>query len=106
MAPTRRTTRTTRGRPAATTPPTGNATNSPAVSQAMLDQLVNDRVAAALAAANANNSTTDVGTLGPTNNNKQGCTYKEFRKTMAGGFGGTEGAVVLVRWIERLETVF
>jgi hypothetical protein len=67
---------------------------------------VGERVAAALAAANANTSTTDIGTSRPSHSNGRGCNYQEFRKIMTGSFGGSEGAVVLVRWIEKLETVF
>ena len=103
MAPKRKSTRSTRANPvsAKTT-----ATTPPVVNQAMLDQLVEERVAAALAAANVNNSTTDVGTSRPANNNNRGCNYQEFKKLMTDYFEGNEGAVVLVRWLERLETVF
>ena len=105
MAPKKKSTRTTRAQPANPGPTRANAT-APPVNRAILDQLVEERVAAALAAANANNSTTDVGNSRPTNNHNRGCTYQEFRKTMTSSFGGTEGVVVLVRWIEMLETVF
>ena len=103
MPPRRKSKRATRANPGparATTPA------PPTVNQAMLDQLVNERVAAALAAANVNTSTTDVGTSRPTHGNGRGCSYQDFRKIMTESFGGTEGAVVLARWIEKLETVF
>ena len=117
MAPTRKSTRAARGPTTATTGPAratrGRAaepvapprdTENPIMmNQAMLDQFVDDRVAAALAAAT--NSTTHAETSRPTHNNR-GCTYPEFRKVMDGGFGGTEGAIGLTRWIEKLETVF
>nr|GEW68766.1 reverse transcriptase domain-containing protein [Tanacetum cinerariifolium] len=34
------------------------------------------------------------------------CTYKEFRAVMQGNFRGTEGAVGLTRWFEKLESQF
>nr|GEY11124.1 hypothetical protein [Tanacetum cinerariifolium] len=34
------------------------------------------------------------------------CTYKEFRAVMEGNFQGTEGAVGLTRWFEKLESQF
>ncbi|GJR85861.1 hypothetical protein Tco_0209872 [Tanacetum coccineum] len=101
-APKRKSTRNPRPQPAATTAPVRAATASPIVNQAMLDQLVNERVAAALAAT----STTDADTSRPIGNNNQGCTYKEFCSCMTGGFNGTEGAVGLSHWLEKLETVF
>lgn len=95
--------RATRGRNAEDTVPPRTATNPPAVNHATLDQLVSDRVAVALAAAN--NSTTNTGTSRPPTNNCS-CSYNEFKKVMDGGFKGTEGAIGLLRWIEKLETLF
>ncbi|PWA91039.1 reverse transcriptase domain-containing protein [Artemisia annua] len=95
--------RATRGRVAEDAVPPRTATNPPAVNHATLDQLVSDRVAAALAAVN--NSTTNTETSRPPTNNR-GCSYNEFKKVMEGGFRGTEGAIGLLRWIEKLETVF
>ena len=104
MAPTRKSTRAARG-PTAATPATTRATRGRAaepvapprdtenpimMNQAMLDQLVDDRVAAALAAAT--NSTTHAETSRPTNNNR-GCTYPEFRKVMEDSEGRREPLV-------------
>ncbi|GJR68871.1 reverse transcriptase domain-containing protein [Tanacetum coccineum] len=102
MAPKRKSTRNTRPQPSATTAPVSAAAASPVVNQVMLDPLVNERVAAALAAA----STTNADTSRPIGNNNRGCTYKEFCSCMTGGFNRTEGAVGLSRWLEKLETVF
>nr|GFA96391.1 reverse transcriptase domain-containing protein [Tanacetum cinerariifolium] len=76
---------------------------------ASIQQLIDDRVVAALEAQVANMANTD-----DTNRNPElrethavrKCTYKEFMNCQAFYFNGTEGAVGLIRWFERTESVF
>ncbi|GKC50225.1 hypothetical protein Tco_1072970, partial [Tanacetum coccineum] len=82
---------------------------APAMTQAAIWQLVADSVAAALEAQAANMANTD-----NTNRNPEPretptarkCTYKEFMSCQPFYFNGTEGAVGLIRWFERTESVF
>ena len=76
--------------------------NAPAVDQAMINQLVEQRVAELL--AESNHSNTSAVTFPPTRVN--GCTYMDFRICGPVEFRGTEGVVYLVRWIEKTESVF
>ncbi|GKC94681.1 putative reverse transcriptase domain-containing protein [Tanacetum coccineum] len=80
-------------------------TNLSGVNQTALDQLVTQRVADALAAMEANRSSTQ-GDNNPTATTTRTCSYKEFRSCMQGNFNGTEGAVRLTRWFEKLESDF
>ncbi|GKC71783.1 hypothetical protein Tco_1117666, partial [Tanacetum coccineum] len=84
---------------------TQNPTNPGGVNQIELDQLVTQRVADTLAAMEANRSSTQ-GDTNPTATTTRTCSYKEFRSCMQGNFSGTEGAVRLTRWFEKLELVF
>ncbi|GJX12942.1 hypothetical protein Tco_0204700 [Tanacetum coccineum] len=91
-------------------PPKRTSTSvAPAMTQAVIRQLIIDGIAAALEAqvaamANADN---------PTRNTepreipvvKRG-NYKEFINCQPFYFNGTEGAVGLIRWFERTESVF
>ncbi|GJZ40342.1 reverse transcriptase domain-containing protein [Tanacetum coccineum] len=82
---------------------------APAMTQAAIGKLVADSVAAALEAqaatmANANNTN---------RNTRQGetpvarkCSYKEFMSCQPFNFKGIEGAVGVIRWFERTESVF
>nr|GEU51272.1 reverse transcriptase domain-containing protein [Tanacetum cinerariifolium] len=82
---------------------------APAMNQVAIRQLIDDRVAAALEAQSANMANTD-----DTNRNPEPretpavrkCTYKEFMSCQPFYFNGTEGAVGLIRWFERTESVF
>jgi hypothetical protein len=76
--------------------------NAPTVDQAMINQLVEQRVAELLAESNHSNNS--AGTFPPVRAN--GCNYKEFKICGPVEFGGTEGVVYLVRWIEKTESVF
>ncbi|GJV93810.1 putative reverse transcriptase domain-containing protein [Tanacetum coccineum] len=75
----------------------------------LIKKLVADSVAAALEAQAANMENTD-----NTNRNTQQrethvakkCSYKEFMNCQPFNFKGTEGAVGLIRWFERTESVF
>ncbi|KAM0063982.1 hypothetical protein Hdeb2414_s0003g00097221 [Helianthus debilis subsp. tardiflorus] len=72
-----------------------------AMMQAELTNLINTRVAEALAAYQAGQ---------PANQNNPpappACTYKMFMDCKPQTFSGTEGAVGLLRWFEKAESVF
>ncbi|KAI3827938.1 hypothetical protein L1987_02027 [Smallanthus sonchifolius] len=102
MAPKRRTPRDTIGE--------NNTTIS-----AEVEQLISQRVAAALEQYEANRNNVGgngsgsgggaggSGTAGDTSSKK--CTYKAFLSCNPHNFNGTEGAVGLMRWIEKMESV-
>ncbi|GJT44899.1 putative reverse transcriptase domain-containing protein [Tanacetum coccineum] len=82
---------------------------APAMSQAAIRKLVADSVFAALEAQAATMANTD----NTTRNTRQSgtpvarnCSYKEFMSCQPFNFKGTEGAVGLIRWFERTESVF
>ncbi|GJX97698.1 hypothetical protein Tco_0353496 [Tanacetum coccineum] len=88
-----------------------------AMTQAAIEKLVSDRVAAALAQDRATRGNTN-GAGGPGGNTRgnaggQGgappareCTYSSFMKCNPTSFHGNEGAVELCRWFEKTESVF
>ncbi|GJR32435.1 hypothetical protein Tco_1108667 [Tanacetum coccineum] len=91
-------------------PPKRTSTSvAPAITQAVIRQLIADGVVAALEAQAANMTNTD-----NTNRNSgpretpivRKCTYKEFMSCQPFYFNGTEGAVGLIRWFERTESLF
>ncbi|XP_071687720.1 uncharacterized protein [Rutidosis leptorrhynchoides] len=75
---------------------------------AQVDEMISQRVNEALAAAEARrvqaNASQARGSSG--NNVPQRCTYKEFSNCKPQTFTGIEGPVSLMRWFERLESVF
>ncbi|GKC33235.1 reverse transcriptase domain-containing protein, partial [Tanacetum coccineum] len=76
---------------------------------AAIRKLVADSVAAALEAqaatmANTENTTRNTGPRETPVARK--CSYKEFMSCQPFNFKGTEGAVGLIRWFERTESVF
>nr|GEX49514.1 putative reverse transcriptase domain-containing protein [Tanacetum cinerariifolium] len=81
----------------------------PAMNQAIVRKLVADSVAAAMEAQAATMANTD-----NTNRNTEQtetpiagkCSYKEFMSCQTFKFKGTEGAVGLIRWFERTESIF
>ncbi|GKF12135.1 hypothetical protein Tco_0050061 [Tanacetum coccineum] len=82
---------------------------APAMSQAAIRKLVADSLAAALEAqaatiANTDNTTRNTGQRETPVTRK--CSYKEFMSCQPFNFKGTEGAVGLIRWFERTESVF
>ncbi|GJX66858.1 hypothetical protein Tco_0302585 [Tanacetum coccineum] len=82
---------------------------APAMSQAVIRKLVVDSVAAALEAqaatmANTKNTTRNTGPRETPVARK--CSYKEFMSCQPFNFKGMEGAVGLIRWFERTESVF
>nr|GEU93782.1 hypothetical protein [Tanacetum cinerariifolium] len=91
-------------------PPKRTSTSAaPAINQATIRQLIDDRVAAALEAQAANMENAD-----STNRNPEPreapvarkCSYKEFMSCQPFNFKGSEGAVGLIRWFKRTELVF
>nr|GEY42019.1 reverse transcriptase domain-containing protein [Tanacetum cinerariifolium] len=80
---------------------------APAMNQAAIWQLIDNRVAAALEAQAANMANT-----GNTNRNPKQApvprkySYKEFMSCQPFNFKGSEGAVGLIHWFERMGSVF
>ncbi|GJW43165.1 putative reverse transcriptase domain-containing protein [Tanacetum coccineum] len=103
MPPTRRTTRTT---PATTTTPTTTVTN------AQLQALIDQGVAAALAERDASRSRDGDNSHGSGTGGRRQvptqreCTYTDFLKCQPINFKGTEGVVGLTQWAEKMESVF
>ncbi|GJV73284.1 reverse transcriptase domain-containing protein [Tanacetum coccineum] len=82
---------------------------APAMSQAAIRKLVADSVAAALeaqAATMANTDNTNRNTGPRETHVARKCSYKEFMSCQPFNFKGTEGAVGLICWFERTESVF
>ncbi|GKD91852.1 putative reverse transcriptase domain-containing protein [Tanacetum coccineum] len=82
---------------------------APAMSQAAIRKLVADSVATALEAqaatmANADNTDRNTGQRDTPVSRK--CSYKEFMSYQPFNFKGMEGAVSIIRWFERTESVF
>ncbi|GJZ95750.1 hypothetical protein Tco_0668084 [Tanacetum coccineum] len=82
---------------------------APAMSQAAIRKLVADSVAAALEAQavtmeNADNTNRNTRQSGTPVARK--CSYKEFMSCQPFNFKGTKGAVSLICWFERTESVF
>ena len=84
------------------------------MSAAAIDRLVAQRVAEQVAAAmaeyetnrNSGNGGEASGIANRVEPAARGCTYNEFSACKPQTFSGTEGAVGLVRWFEKLESVF
>ncbi|GJV69591.1 putative reverse transcriptase domain-containing protein [Tanacetum coccineum] len=95
-------------------PPVNRSTNrnnvdiNSGIDTQMLNQLIATRVAEALAAAAVTHaaSTQEENNLGSNSSQNKTCNYKEFRSVMHENFRGTEGAVGLTRWFEKLESQF
>nr|GEX11058.1 reverse transcriptase domain-containing protein [Tanacetum cinerariifolium] len=82
---------------------------APAMTQAAIRQLVTDSVIAALGAQSVNMANTDNTNRNPEpreNPAARKCSYKEFMRCQPFNFNRTEGAVGLIRWFERTESVF
>ncbi|GJV01368.1 putative reverse transcriptase domain-containing protein [Tanacetum coccineum] len=91
-------------------PPKRTSTSeAPAMTQAAIRKLVADSVTAALeaqAATMANADNTNRNTREREALVARKCSYKEFMSCQPINFKGTEGAVGLIRWFERTESVF
>nr|GEV52229.1 putative reverse transcriptase domain-containing protein [Tanacetum cinerariifolium] len=82
---------------------------APTITQAAIRKLVADSVAATLetqAATMANTDNTNRNTIQRETPVARKCSYKEFMSCQPFNFKGTEGAVGLIRRIERTESVF
>ncbi|GJZ71224.1 hypothetical protein Tco_0635075 [Tanacetum coccineum] len=77
-----------------------------AMTQAAIKKLVADSVFAALEAQAANMANTDNTTRPREALVARQCSYKEFMSCQPFNFKGSEGAVGLIRWFERTESVF
>ncbi|GJW71259.1 reverse transcriptase domain-containing protein [Tanacetum coccineum] len=90
-------------------PPKRTSTSeAPAMTQAAIKKLVADNVATALeaqAATMANADNTNRNTRERKAHIVRKCSYKEFMTCQPINFKGTEGAVGLIRWFERIESV-
>nr|GEY35618.1 reverse transcriptase domain-containing protein [Tanacetum cinerariifolium] len=91
-------------------PPKRTSTSvAPTMTLAAIRQLVTDSFAAALevqAASMANTDNTNRNLEPRETPTARKCTYKEFMSCLPFYFNGTEGAVGLIRWFERTESVF
>ncbi|GJS41460.1 putative reverse transcriptase domain-containing protein [Tanacetum coccineum] len=95
-------------------PPVNNSTNrnnpdiNSGINPQMLNQLIATIVVEALAAVAATNTASTQEETNPRPNTSQDktCNYKEFRTVIQESFRGTEGAVGLTRWFEKLESQF
>ncbi|GJS77350.1 putative reverse transcriptase domain-containing protein [Tanacetum coccineum] len=95
-------------------PPINRSTNqnnvdiNSGIDTQMLNQLIATRVTEALAAAVVTHaaSTQEETNRGSNFSHKKRCNYKEFRAVMHEKLCGTEGAVGLTRWFEKLESQF
>ncbi|GJS90496.1 reverse transcriptase domain-containing protein [Tanacetum coccineum] len=74
--------------------------------QAAMKKLVADSVSAALEAQAANMTNTNNTTRPREAPVARQCSYKEFISCQSFNFKGSEGAVGLIRWFERTESVF
>nr|GEU60783.1 reverse transcriptase domain-containing protein [Tanacetum cinerariifolium] len=86
-----------------------SASNPPAMNQAAIRQLVIDSVAVALEAQAANMENTDNRNRNPKPREApvaRKCSYKQFMSCQPFNFKGSEGAVGLICWFERTESVF
>ncbi|GJW25892.1 reverse transcriptase domain-containing protein [Tanacetum coccineum] len=88
-------------------PPKRTSTSAaPAMTQAAIRQLVADSVSPALEAQATNMANTN-NTTGPREALvARKCSYKEFMSCQPFNFNGTEGAIGLIRWFKRTESVF
>ncbi|GJT45139.1 putative reverse transcriptase domain-containing protein [Tanacetum coccineum] len=76
------------------------------MTQAAIKKLVADSVSAALEAQAANMANTDNTTRPREALIARQCSYKEFMSCQPINFKGMEGVVGLIRWFERIESVF
>ncbi|GKC19096.1 reverse transcriptase domain-containing protein [Tanacetum coccineum] len=91
-------------------PPKRTSTSAAsAMTQAAIQQLVADSIVAAMEAQAANMANTDNTNRNPDPRETPAvrkCTYKEFMSCQPFYFNGIEGAVGLIHWFERTESVF
>ncbi|GJQ95668.1 reverse transcriptase domain-containing protein [Tanacetum coccineum] len=81
--------------------------NNGGIDLLMLNQLIAERVAEALAVEVIRAASTQEETnRRVASTNAKTCSYKQLCAVMQGNFRGTEGAVGLTRWFEKLESQF
>ncbi|GJV75462.1 hypothetical protein Tco_1507046 [Tanacetum coccineum] len=83
-----------------------STSEAPAMTQAAIRKLVADSVTAALEAQAANMANIDNTTRPREAPVARKCSYKEFMSCQPINFKGSEGAVELIHWFERTESVF
>nr|GEU37014.1 reverse transcriptase domain-containing protein [Tanacetum cinerariifolium] len=86
-----------------------SASEAPSMTQAAIRQLVVDSVATALETQAATMANADNANRNPEPRESpvaRKCSYKEFISCQPFNFKGTEGAIGLIRWFERTESVF
>ncbi|GKB32088.1 reverse transcriptase domain-containing protein [Tanacetum coccineum] len=88
-------------------PPKRTSTSeAPAMTQAAIKKLVADSVSAALEAQAANMANADRNNGERKAHVARKCRYKEFMNSQPINFKGSEGAISLIHWFERTESVF
>ncbi|GKA61507.1 hypothetical protein Tco_0760914 [Tanacetum coccineum] len=101
--------RTTRSTQAPPVTPTPNETPTTTVTEAQLQALIDQGVAAAMAEAEAsrvrNGYNSNVSGPRPVQAVRE-CSYSEFLKCKPLGFKGTKGVIELTRWFDKMESVF
>ncbi|GJS56451.1 putative reverse transcriptase domain-containing protein [Tanacetum coccineum] len=83
-----------------------STSEAPAMTQAAIRKLVANSVSAALEAQAVNMANTDNTTRPREALVARQCSYKEFMSCQPINFKGTEGAIGLIRWFKRTESVF
>ncbi|GKD11273.1 reverse transcriptase domain-containing protein, partial [Tanacetum coccineum] len=83
-----------------------STSEAPAMTQAAIRKLVPNSVSSALEAQATNMVNTDNTTRPREAPVARQCSYKEFMSYQPFNFNGSEGAVGLIRWFERTESVF
>ncbi|GJY36621.1 RNA-directed DNA polymerase, eukaryota [Tanacetum coccineum] len=83
-----------------------STSEAPTMTQAAIRKLVADSVFASLKAQAANMANTDNTTRPREAPVARQCSYKEFMNCQPIKFKGTEGAIGLIHWFERTESVF
>ncbi|GJY45257.1 reverse transcriptase domain-containing protein, partial [Tanacetum coccineum] len=83
-----------------------STSEAPAMTQAVIKKLVADSVSTAMKAQAANMANTDNITRLREAPVARQCSYKEFMSCQPINFKGTEGAIGLIRWFKRTESVF
>ncbi|GJR33726.1 reverse transcriptase domain-containing protein [Tanacetum coccineum] len=83
-----------------------STSEAPAMTQAAIKKLVADSITTALEAQAANMANTDNTTRPREAPVARQCSYKEFMSCQPINFKGTKGAIGLIRWFERTESVF
>ncbi|GJW52667.1 putative reverse transcriptase domain-containing protein [Tanacetum coccineum] len=83
-----------------------STSEAPAITQAAIRKLVADSVTTALEAQAANMANTDNTTRPRETPVARQCSYKEFISCQPINFKGTEGAIGLIHWFERIESMF